>query len=58
MINGIAILNWPVSAVTINVAKDATDKDHQRCPLEIEDFFCADVICNLRGGAGGSRFDV
>jgi hypothetical protein len=30
MITGIAMLNWPVSAVTINVARDATDKDHHR----------------------------
>jgi hypothetical protein len=30
MIAGSAILIWPLSAVTINVAIDATDKDHQR----------------------------
>ena len=30
MINGSAILNCPVSAVTIKVAIDATESDHQR----------------------------
>src|SRR6185503_2339614 len=30
MINGRAIFSWPVSSVTINVAIDATDSDHQR----------------------------
>jgi hypothetical protein len=36
MISGKAMLNCPESAVTINVAREATDKDHQR----------------FRGGAG------
>jgi hypothetical protein len=30
MINGKAMLNCPVSTVTINVARDATARDHQR----------------------------
>jgi hypothetical protein len=30
MINGMAMLSCPESAVTINVAKEATARDHQR----------------------------
>jgi hypothetical protein len=30
MINGIAMLSCPESAVTINVAREATARDHQR----------------------------
>jgi hypothetical protein len=47
MIAGSAILNCPVSMVTINVAKEATDRDHQRLRTGDEEAVCDGVIGNL-----------
>jgi hypothetical protein len=44
MINGNAMLNCPVSMVTISVASEATDKDHQRLRPGSEDFVFKEVI--------------
>jgi hypothetical protein len=51
MINGNAMFNWPVSTVTINVAKEATDKDHQRLRADDEEVTFDEVIYNLREAA-------
>jgi hypothetical protein len=37
--------------VTINVATEATDKDHQRLPTGDEEAVCDEVIRDLRGEA-------
>jgi hypothetical protein len=47
MINGSAILSCPVSTVTINVARDATDSDHQRLRTVIDECFCGEAIYNF-----------
>jgi hypothetical protein len=64
MINGKAMLNCPVSAVTISVASEATARDHQRWRTGAEDLLCGEVIegfevsGSLRSKVQGSRFKV
>jgi hypothetical protein len=55
MINGSAIFSCPVSTVTINVAKEATDKDHQRLRADDEEVAFDEVIL---AAVQGSRFKV
>jgi hypothetical protein len=44
MISGKAILSWPVSAVTISVAIEATESDHQRLRGLLEAMSCVAAI--------------
>jgi hypothetical protein len=44
MIKGMAMLSCPESAVTINVARDATARDHQRLRRGAGDFSVGSII--------------
>ena len=55
MINGSAMLSCPVSTVTIHVARDATDRDHQRLWTDDEDVAFDEIIL---AAVQGSRFQV
>jgi hypothetical protein len=54
MINGIAMLSCPESAVTINVAKEATARDHQRLRGADEQFSRRSLIKRAAALSGNS----